>query len=179
MRVIEGSLCSLAPLSFLCDEMLNGLAQWLRVAGYDASLPVQGSPDGQLLEQARAEQRWLITADADLLDFACAPFYVLYLTGLDEQARLRELTLRLDLDWCFAPFSRCKNCNTPLSVASEWEIEHFYPGAPRLGAQKVWACAACRQLYWDGSHVRRMRSQLDAMNAWRPTHNIDPDCSLP
>ncbi len=167
MKVIEGSLCSLAPLSFLCDEMLNSLAQWLRVAGYDASLPVQGSPDRQLLDQARTEQRWLITADADLLDFACAPFYVIYLAAQDEQARLRELTRRLDLDWCFAPFSRCKNCNTLLYTASEWEVQHFYPGAPKHNTQKIWACATCRQLYWEGSHVQRMRRQLEAMNAWR------------
>lgn len=171
MKVIEGSLCSLVPLSFLCDEMLNSLAQWLRVAGYDASLPVQGSPDGQLVEQAREEQRWLITADADLLEFSSAPFYVIYLAEQDEQARLRELTRRLDLDWCFAPFSRCKNCNTPLYAASQWEVEHFYPGAPRLKAQKVWSCTTCRQLYWEGSHVKRMRRQLEAMNAWRPARS--------
>lgn len=175
MKVIEGSLCSLAPLRFLCDEMLNGLAQWLRVAGYDASMPVQGSPDRQLMDQARAEQRWLVTADADLLDFACAPLYVLYLAGQDEQAHLRELTLKLDLDWCFAPFSRCKNCNTPLHTASEWEMQHFHPRASRRGTQQVWVCTPCRQLYWDGSHVRQMRRQLEAMNAWRHPCRMDSD----
>lgn len=165
--MIDGSLCSLAPLRFLCDEMLNSLAQWLRVAGYDASSPVQGAPDRQLVDLARAEQRWLITTDTDLLDFTIAPSYVIYLTAQDEQARLRELTLRLDLDWCFAPFSRCKNCNTPLFAASEWEIQHFYPGVSALDAHKVWACATCRQLYWEGSHVRSMRRRLEAMNDWR------------
>ncbi|MDF0751482.1 Mut7-C RNAse domain-containing protein [Marinobacter sp. 71-i] len=167
MKVIEGSLCSLAPLRFLCDEMLNGLAQWLRVAGYDASLPARGSPDRQLVDQARVEQRWIVTADADLLEFACAPFYVLHLAGRDEQARLRELTRRLDLDWCFAPFSRCKNCNTPLYLASDREIRNFHPGVPENGARKVLACSTCRQLYWEGSHVQRMRLRLEAMNSWR------------
>ncbi|MEQ9547856.1 MAG: DUF5615 family PIN-like protein [Marinobacter sp.] len=167
MKVIEGSLCSLVPLRFLCDEMLNSLAQWLRVAGYDASLPVQGSPDRQILNQARAEQRWLITADADLLEFSSAPFYVIHLAERVEQARLRELTLRLDLDWCFAPFSRCKNCNTALDTASQWELRNFYPGAPRPNPQKVWSCPTCRQLFWDGSHVKRMFCRLEKMNSWR------------
>jgi len=164
---IEGSLCSLAPLRFLCDEMLGGLAQWLRVAGYDTVLPLAGCPDRQLIDRARAEQRWLVSADSDLLDFACTPFHVIYLAGQDEPSRLRELTLRLDLDWLFAPFSRCKNCNTPLHQASTWELQHFYPQGARLDGQSVRACAACGQLYWEGSHVRRMRRRLEAMNAWR------------
>lgn len=167
MKLIEGSLCSLAPLRFLCDEMLNGLAQWLRVAGYDATMPAEGASDRQVMEQARAEQRWIITADSDLLDFSYAPFYVIYLTAKDDCERLRELTLRLDLDWCYAPFSRCKNCNTPLHQATDREIQDFYPQASKLEGQTVLACATCRQLYWEGSHVRRMRQRLEAMNLWR------------
>lgn len=165
--MIEGSLCALAPLRFLCDEMLNSLAQWLRIAGYDAAVPAPGATDRQLVDQARAEQRWLITADSDLLEFSCAPFYVIYLTEQSEQARLRELTLRLDLDWCHAPFSRCKNCNTPLHEASDQEKTGFRPGAPERPVQKLLACATCRRLYWEGSHVRRMRQALAAMNRWR------------
>ncbi|HEY9119776.1 MAG TPA: DUF5615 family PIN-like protein [Marinobacter sp.] len=172
MKLIEGSLCPLAPLRFLCDEMLNSLAQWLRIAGYDASLPAQGAQDRQLVDQARAEQRWIITADSDLLEFACAPFYVIYLAGQDEPARLRELTLRLDLDWCFAPFSRCKNCNTSLHTASDREKQQFYPHLPAQSAQRVLACPTCRQLYWEGSHVRRMRHRLELMNMWRVASNL-------
>jgi len=165
--VIEGSLCSTVPLRFLCDEMLNSLAQWLRIAGYDTAVPAQGATDRQLVDQARAEQRWIITADADLLEFACAPFYVIYLAEQGEQERLRELTLRLDLDWCFDPFSRCKNCNTLLHMASNQEMTTFYPGMPEWPGEKVLACATCRQLYWEGSHVRRMRQALEVMNGWR------------
>ena len=170
MELIEGSLCPLAPLRFLCDEMLINVAQWLRVAGYDTSLPAPGSPDRQPMDCSRAEQRWLVTADADLREFACAPFYVLYLSGRDDQDRLRELTLRLDLDWCLAPFSRCKNCNTPLHTPSEREKQLFHPGVRGVSNDAVWACATCRQLYWEGSHVRRMRSRLEAMNSWREAY---------
>lgn len=167
MKLIEGSLCPLTPLRFLCDEMLINVAQWLRVAGYDTTLPAPGSPDGQLVDRSRAEQRWLVTADADLLEFVCAPFYVLYLSGGDDEARLKELTLRLDLDWCLAPFSRCKNCNTPLHTASEREKQLFRPRVRGVSNDAVRACATCRQLYWEGSHVRRMRRRLEAMNVWR------------
>ena len=155
------------PVRILCDEMLNGIAQWLRVAGYDTAVPTPGLPDDQLMERARAEGRWLVTADADLLAFSDAADYVIYLQGGDDEARLRELTQRLELDWCRAPFTRCKNCNTPLHEASEWEVAHYYPGSIWLDGQSVWACATCCQLFWEGSHVRRMRGQLEAMNGWR------------
>jgi hypothetical protein len=167
MQIIEGSLCSLAPWRFLCDEMLSGLVQWLRVAGYDTSLPTQGAPDRQLVHQARHEDRWIITADTDLLTFNAAPCYVIYLTEKTEPERLRELTDRLNLDWYPAPFSRCKNCNTPLRVASERDLARFSPGVPKTAPQPIMACERCRQLFWQGSHVKRMSQQLEAMNRWR------------
>ncbi|PAV27092.1 hypothetical protein CF392_02880 [Tamilnaduibacter salinus] len=159
--------CPVAPLRFLCDEMLNGFAQWLRVAGYDTVVPTPGQPDRQLMAQARDENRWLITADDDLLQFADAPLYVIHLTADSEESRRRELTLRVDLDWCVAPFSRCKTCNTPLERASDWQIVHFHPGAVPADQTTVWACPACRQLFWEGNHVRRMRGVLETMNGWR------------
>ncbi|XOZ32477.1 DUF5615 family PIN-like protein [Halomonadaceae bacterium KBTZ08] len=154
-------------MRLLCDEMLGGIAQWLRVAGYDTEVPTQGLPDDELMAWARAEGRWLVTADSDLLGFTDAPRYVIHLQGTDEHARLRELTRRLDLDWCHAPFTRCKRCNTPLHAASDWEKAHYYPDSIRLDGQSVWACPRCCQLFWEGSHVRRMRAQLVAMNAWQ------------
>ncbi|MGM0434316.1 MAG: DUF5615 family PIN-like protein, partial [Pseudomonadota bacterium] len=51
-------------MRLLCDEMLNGIAQWLRVAGHDTTVPTPGLPDDQLMAQARAEGRWLLTADS-------------------------------------------------------------------------------------------------------------------
>ncbi len=154
-------------MRILCDEMLNGIAQWLRVAGYDTAVPTPGLPDDQLMDRARAEGRWLVTADSDLLGFLEAADYVVYLQGGDDEARLRELTRRLELDWCRAPFTRCKNCNTLLHKASEWEVAHYYPGSIGMNGQSVWACATCCQLFWEGSHVRRMRAKLEAMNRWR------------
>ncbi|PAU82106.1 hypothetical protein CK501_02865 [Halovibrio salipaludis] len=147
--------------------MLNGIAQWLRVAGYDTAVPTPGLSDDQLMDQACTEGRWLVTADSDLLAFAEASRYVIYLQGGDDEARLRELTLRLDLDWCRAPFTLCRNCNTPLHEASGWEVAHYYPESVCLDGQSVWACSVCRQLFWEGSHVRRMRAQLETMNRWR------------
>jgi uncharacterized protein with PIN domain len=33
----------------------------------------------------------------------------------------------------------------------------------------VYYCAGCNKVYWDGSHVERMRSQLDK---WQQEYNL-------
>ncbi|MFE8070385.1 DUF5615 family PIN-like protein [Marinobacteraceae bacterium S3BR75-40.1] len=164
--MVEGALCPCRTPRFLCDEMLRGVGQWLRVAGYDTRLPEAGWPDEYLLEEAQREDRWLVTADRDLLAFAAAPFNVIYLAGEDQTSRLRDLTRLLDLDWCHHPFSRCKACNTRLVRATEADRARLCPPDHQLNGD-VLLCPRCQQLFWEGSHVRRMRQQLEHMNHWR------------
>jgi len=38
-----GAFCPLEVPRFIADEMLQGAGQWLRVAGYDTALPVNGT----------------------------------------------------------------------------------------------------------------------------------------
>ena len=55
-------------LRFLCDEMLTGLARWLRIAGYDTAIVVRGRRDRDLVEQANSENRILLTRDRRLVE---------------------------------------------------------------------------------------------------------------
>lgn len=153
---LDGCFSPLQPPRFVCDEMLQGLGQWLRVAGYDTLLPEPGARDREVLHKAREGNRWLLTCDRGLVLHAGAGNYVILLEteGLDENAR--EVTWRFDLDWLHAPFSRCKRCNTTLDsrphLASPAPISH---------------CPQCRQDFWQGSHVARMRQRLHEMNVYR------------
>jgi hypothetical protein len=55
-------------LRFLCDEILAGLGRWLRIAGYDTAIAARGCRDCDLVEQAHAEQRILLTRDRRLVE---------------------------------------------------------------------------------------------------------------
>ena len=55
-------------LRLLCDEMLAGLGRWLRLAGYDTEIAGRGRRDRDILEQAHAEQRVLLTRDRRILE---------------------------------------------------------------------------------------------------------------
>lgn len=148
-----------APL-FLCDEMLAGLARWLRAAGYDTALAAAGAADGCLVALAAAEGRLLLTRDRAILSRKAAASRVVVLAGIGVDAWARELRDRLALDWRHAPFTRCLVCNTPLAPAPQGAHELVPEPSRGLGPLK-W-CPCCAKPYWPGGHVERMALRLAA-----------------
>lgn len=147
-------------MRFLCDEMLAGLARWLRAAGYDADMVTPGEADRAIVERARAERRTLLTRDRAIVQIkdAAALTLVLQSEGLDNWAR--ELRERLQLDWLNAPLSRCLLCNVQL-VDADAEALARMPEDSRGGQGPFHACPTCRRGYWPGSHVKRMTKRLE------------------
>lgn len=151
---------------FLCDEMVAGLARWLRAAGYDTAQVPLGGPDGLVLAQAVREGRLLLTRDRGILQRKAAPLRVVLLVGDGIDSWAQELVQRLDLDWRRAPFSRCLACNTPL-VAAPSEALAQVPATLRGSAPVSW-CGCCLKAFWPGGHVRRMAARLDFWAERRP-----------
>jgi uncharacterized protein with PIN domain len=147
------------PPRLLLDEMLAALARWLRAAGYDAALAPPSAPDRSLIDQARAEDRVLVSRDRGLIGEAQGLQTVLLPDGsLDEQAA--ALGRALGLDWRPAPFTRCMMDNEPLRPATVWEIAAMPETSRRLPGP-FRACPRCGRLFWPGSHVRRMSERLE------------------
>ncbi len=151
-------------MKFLCDEMLKGMARWLRAAGYDVRIEPDGTDDTTLLRRARAEQRILLTRDKRLLKERPPVEEVLLLHCNSRQACFEELSKKLGVAWLYRPFSRCLRCNTPLLEAGDdrWkEVPEF----SRDSATQLRFCPSCNQLFWDGSHVARMLATLQQADA--------------
>lgn len=146
-------------MKFICDEMLRGLARWLRIAGYDTEIAREGEPDRELIERARTTGRLLITRDNKLMEFRNAADTVLLLncSGIDDCARaLKTIT---PISWLHKPFSRCLICNTSLA-----KIDND-PGIPvpdDVRGSTLLQCENCKRIYWSGGHVRRMRKKLES-----------------
>jgi uncharacterized protein with PIN domain len=146
----------------LCDEMLQGIGRWLRAAGYDTAIAESGVPDDDLLAQAHAEDRVLLTCDRRLAGRGAPGAVVLLGTeSLDEAAR--ALRKEVGVDWLHAPFSRCLLDNAVLEGATPGVLARL-PDRARQGAGPITVCPDCGRIYWPGSHVRRMRARLDR---WR------------
>ena len=148
-------------MKFLCDEMLGGLARWLRAAGYDAAMATSGAPDRDLVEQAHTQGRTLLTRDRAILDIkgAKAVTHLLKAELLDGWAQ--ELRDGLGVDWQAAPFTRCLVCNVDLIEADALTRARM-PEDSRNGEGPFRECPKCHRGYWPGSHVKRMRKRLQA-----------------
>ncbi|MDH5407053.1 MAG: Mut7-C RNAse domain-containing protein [Gammaproteobacteria bacterium] len=145
---------------FLCDEMLQRLGRWLRAAGYDTTIATDAEPDYELLKLAIKENRLLITLDKDMLEFRRADGTVIFLDAASVDDCADSLSQKLNINWLYKPFSRCMVCNAELSDATPAQIADL----ALIGKEHVDAayyCASCKQVFWEGSHVNRMRAHLN------------------
>jgi hypothetical protein len=145
-------------MKFLCDEMLKGLARWLRAAGYDTEIANDGESDRALINRARSTNRILVTRDSKLMEFRNAEELVclIHCTGISECAL--NLKKQTGLDWVHRPFTRCLLCNTEL-VRIEYSDDLGVPEDVRNGP--LYRCNHCQRVYWAGGHVQRMRTTLE------------------
>lgn len=146
---------------FIADAHLGGLAELLRMAGFD-TLYDNGYRDAELVAIAKAEGRIVLSRDRELLkrrevDHGC---YV-HATQPDEQ--MREIVERLDLGRSARPFSLCLVCNVPLEAAPKAEVIDRLPPNVQTWADRFSRCPACGRVYWEGSHWEAMRRRLQAI----------------
>ncbi len=147
-------------IRFAADGMLQSLATWLRVLGYDClSRPDQSGR--ALLEQAVVEDRVFLTRNAHLDDnlprALLARANILYVLGERLPDQLREIVTKFDLDTAAFAFTRCVVCNRPLQRA-----DRAADVPPDVAARETefWHCAACGKTFWRGSHVTNSLAHL-------------------
>ena len=147
------------PPRFAVDAMLGRLARWLRVLGYDTFYDAAVADD-VLVRMAREEERILLTRDRHLLRELRPPRA--HEVRQDEPLlQLRELVGAWRLSPPAELFTRCLLCNTPLRTLSRDQALPLLPAGVRDLPGPVRQCPSCGRLYWEGSHVRRMRAALE------------------
>jgi uncharacterized protein with PIN domain len=168
-------------IRFAADAMLQSLATWLRLMGYDCLTPAEAhaSATGKeklcsggvsrgsrvLLEQAVAEQRLFLTRNAHLADnlpralLERAEIYRLRAGQLP--AQLRELAGKFCLDTDRYLFSRCLRCNRPLQPLERSQARGRVPADVLAREQQFWQCPHCGKAFWRGSHVHNSRARLE------------------
>jgi uncharacterized protein with PIN domain len=151
---------------FVADAHLGGLAQLLRMAGFD-TLYDNGFYDAELVAIAKEEGRIVLSRDRELLkrrdvDHGC------YIHAMEPDAQLREIVERLDLARSVRPFSLCLRCNAPLHPVAKAEVIDRLPPNVRAGQDRFSRCDVCGRVYWEGSHWQAMRRRLEAILPPKP-----------
>lgn len=143
---------------FLADAMLGRLARWLRLLGFDTAYDA-AIGDPELARRAFEERRIVLTRDRALPEEWRLPrVIVLRAESLREQ--LRELAREIPIRGG-RPFSRCTHCNALLQEAAPLEVAAELPARVRASQTSFRRCSACRRVYWEGSHVARIRRALE------------------
>lgn len=150
-----------------CDEMLLRLGKWLRAAGYDTAIAERGARDEDVVAMAASEARVLLTCDKRMLPLL-ERTQVAYLMLPTSRARdaVSIVTEVLGVDFGFARsevtperWSRCLKCNVLLEDLPRDRLPSTWIG--RVPPCKdLYCCPACRHVYWEGSHVRRLDARM-------------------
>ena len=140
------------PARFLLDVHLGSLTRRLRLLGLDAAYR-NDADDAELVEQAIAEQRTLLTQDRGLLRRRALPQGAFVRgTGVDEQADdvLDRFAPSL------APWTRCSACGALLEAVARERVDEQLRAGTRRTYQSFSHCTGCGRAYWRGAHARRL-----------------------
>ncbi|OWW21974.1 Mut7-C RNAse domain-containing protein [Noviherbaspirillum denitrificans] len=146
---------------FIADAHLGQLAKSLRMLGFDV-LYRNDYSDAEVARIAAVEDRIVLTRDRDLL-IRKEIVRGCYLHALDNEAQIAEVMLRFRLAPHVREFSRCLTCNGELHAVDKQAVAHRVPQHSRQFYEHFFQCAGCEQVYWEGSHVARMRLRIAQM----------------
>ena len=149
------------PGRFVADAHLGQLAKSLRMLGFDV-LYRNDYSDAEVARIAAEEDRIVLTRDRDLL-IRKEIVRGCYLHALDIETQTAEVIARFKLAPHVRAFSRCLTCNGELRAVDKRDVEHRVPHHSRQIYERFFECAGCAQVYWEGSHVARMRTRVEQM----------------
>jgi uncharacterized protein with PIN domain len=141
---------------FILDAHLGKLAKYLRMLGFD-TLYRNDFGDEEIIDLAAKENRIILTRDKLLLQSRRVT-HGYYIRATNKHQQLREVVQKFDLYSQFRSFTRCMTCNADLVPKSRQEISNLIQPEILELYEDYYFCPACRKVYWQGSHFKRMES---------------------
>ena len=145
---------------FAVDAMLGSLARKLRALGFDA-LYYRSGEDSELLGLSLRDGRVILTADRSLAARAESKgARVILASGSSDGERIGSIargaaSKGIDLVRG-APL--CSLCGGELLAAGKDRVRGVVPPAVMGRHRFFFVCAACGQVYWRGSHWKKLMS---------------------
>ncbi|MBI4482058.1 MAG: Mut7-C RNAse domain-containing protein [Acidobacteria bacterium] len=143
---------------FIADVMLGKLAKWLRIAGFDVAYS-NDIEDDQLVLQARAEDRVILTRDTRLVQRNTVKKHLLIEHDRVED-QIRQVMKAFRIRAFPALFSRCLICNEELEEVAREEIKDQVPPYVYRTRREFARCPRCSRIYWAGTHLDHARSRI-------------------
>jgi hypothetical protein len=143
---------------FVADGHLGKLARNLRMAGFD-TLYGNDWDDDEIVRISALQKRTILTRDKGMLRRGDVDRGY-FVRAIEGEAQLAEVLERLQLERLVAPFTRCRECNTPLEDISRDAVLDRLPEKVRGLYDRFKHCPGCDRVYWEGTHFERMHALL-------------------
>ncbi len=148
----------LRNIAFVVDVNLGRLARLLRLLGFDA-LFSNAYADDQIVRISEEQGRIALTRDRRLL-FAKAVAHGYWVRSVWPRRQVDEVVRRFDLEDLVRPFSRCADCNGLIEPLAKELVEAQLEPKTKRYYETFYRCPACGKVYWEGSHVDRLRDRF-------------------
>lgn len=155
------------PKTFFCDVGLGGLARWLRGAGYESTWEPD-LEDAAVIRAAQKHGATLLTTDSLMMergvlrDGEQAAVWVPSSLCCDEQLAIVFHELCLERRQ-----SRCMTCGGELCAVSKEQVADRIPPKTARWLHEYFVCAQCGQLFWRGTHWRKIMAELERISHWQ------------
>lgn len=151
-------------LKFVADSMLGSVARKLRIFGFD-TLYVAHVEDSEVLKIGVDQDRVILTADKEFFKrIVKARAKGVLVGGSDELADIVHI---LDKNGIHSigvgTESRCSMCNGRLSTFDPSRVPAGIPEKVAANHKEFFKCGSCGKLYWEGSHMKRIRALANAI----------------
>jgi uncharacterized protein len=146
--------------SFLADAMLGSVARKLRIFGFD-TLYIKHTHDDEILKIAIEDNRAILTCDKELFKrIVKAGVHGVLLKCSDDSEDIVHILSKYEItSISFSTRnSRCSVCNGLLLKKKRINIKRHIPPNVMKSHREFFKCANCSKIYWDGSHLARIRS---------------------
>jgi uncharacterized protein with PIN domain len=146
---------------FIADAMLGTLAKRLRLLGID-TVYLNDAHNGELKYLTRSQDRILLTRDVNLAGVLGDHAWLV--TGRGVREEFLSITERLaPFGDKIIPFSRCLDCNEPLTTIQASETGGKVPPYILSSKTHFSRCSSCGKVFWEGTHRKRMVEEVKWM----------------
>ena len=143
---------------FVADIHLGDIVKYMRLLGFDVYTH-SAMTTRELIDMSIKEKRIILTKSKSLLKFKDVTHGVLVRPGTREE-QVAGILKRLDIKKQIKPFSRCLLCNGLLKEIAKEDVMDRIPPKTKDCCDKYSVCESCGKLFWNGTHMIRMRKAV-------------------
>jgi len=152
--------------TFFVDAMLGNIARKLRLLGYDSQY-FSDIDDEKLIDSARKEKRIIISKDEELIKRAQKlGIGSIRITKKEEIDQFFEIIASVNLKRVKinGNTARCPKCNSLTKSVDKEIIKEKIPQGVLKSNDKFWICECCKQVYWEGTHIKNLQEFVGKVN---------------